>query len=130
MRNAEFGVRSEDERPVFRSELRAPNSALIHSRLLTTFGLSPPSSGCSSSASTTRKPITSMRVSHQMLWGSCGSHFIQLLSETRRVALRHRSAFSAHDPPRTTCDHLSAGGTLTRRRLRLFAARFSVGLPV
>ena len=56
----------------------------------------------SPSAITTRNPITSMRVSHQMLCGSHGSHFSQLLSDTRRAALRHRSALSAHDPPRAT----------------------------
>src|SRR5438046_2242169 len=71
------------------------------------------------------KPITPMRVSHRMLCGSCGSHCIQLGADTRRAAVRHRSALSAHDPPRTTCDHFSAVGTVTGRRLSLFAARRS-----
>ena len=59
-----------------------------------------------------------------MLCGSCGSHFIQLGSDTRRVALRHRSALSNHDPPRTTCAHFLSVGGITGLRLSGFAAHF------
>src|SRR5262249_59695523 len=68
---------------------------------------------CSSTARTTRKPTKSALVSHQMLCGRCGSSLIQLLSEPRRLALRHLSALSAQLPPRATCEKRSAVGSTT-----------------
>ena len=100
-------------------------SPFRYSLFLTTFGFSPTSSGCSSSASATRKPTTSIRVSHQRLCGDAGSHFCQLWSDIRRTALRHLSAESAHDPPRTTCDQRRSVGRVTGRRLSGLAANRS-----
>ncbi len=88
-----FGVRSQTTRfitanvqlktgSVTALEYRTPKTTRTSSLL---WASTRPSSGCSSSASTTRKPTTSIRVSHQILCGSCGSCFIQLLSETRRT---------------------------------------------
>src|SRR5262249_55330058 len=58
----------------------------------------------------TRKPTVGKFVSHQMLCGSCGSAFIQLLSDTTRAALRRSFARLLKWPPRATCDHLFSVG--------------------
>ena len=52
---------------------------------------------------TTRKPTNWASEKYQMLLGNCGSCIFQERSEPRRAALRHITASSSQEPPRTEC---------------------------
>src|SRR6516225_2068164 len=86
-----------------------PNAYWLHH---VTFDRTPLSRSSSSTARTTRKPTQSASVIHQMLCGLCGSRLSQVLSEKRRMALRHFSASSFHEPPRSTFGYRSSVGIL------------------
>src|SRR5262245_55218205 len=68
---------------------------------------------CSSIGRTTRKPTCSALVSHQIDFGACGSSLIQSVVLPTRVAERHLSASSFHEPPRTTCEKRVPVGLFT-----------------
>src|SRR5262249_34464586 len=80
---------------------------------------------CSSTGRTTRRPTNSASVSHQILWGRCGSRLIQLLSDPRRAALRSRFGASIHEPPRATWEKRSPFGIRTGDNVGLSFGRLA-----